>query len=226
MPLQKLELRPGVNRESTSYANEGGFFAGDKIRFRSGYAEKIGGWQNITSNGNTFLGVCRMLWNWITTNSQNLLGVGTNQKVYVEQGGTYHDITPLGNSLNLSQNPFSVTSGSKLVTVSATGHGALIGTYVNFTGATMVDSLTLNGQFEIQSVPTTDTFTIYNSATATSTATGGGSLVIAKFDMQVTPFTPPTLVGVGLLGDQVVGVQQPELASICASGQCSTTAMT
>lgn len=183
MPLQKLELRPGVNRESTSYANEGGFFAGDKIRFRSGYAEKIGGWQSINVNGSGFKGVCRMLWNWITTASQNLLGVGTNQKVYVELGGTYHDITPLGNSLTLSQNPFSVTSGSRLVTVTASAHGSTIGTYVTFSGATMVDSLTLNGEYEVQSTPTSNTFTIYASSNATSTTTGGGSLVIAKFDI-------------------------------------------
>lgn len=183
MPLQKLELRPGVNRESTSYANEGGYFSGDKIRFRSGYAEKIGGWQTINVNGSTFIGVCRMLWNWITTLSQNLLGVGTNQKVYVEIGGTYHDITPLGNSLNLSQNPFSVTSGSRLVTATASGHGSTIGTYVTFSGATMVDSLTLNGSFEVQSIPDVNTITFYASATATSTTTGGGSLVIAQFDI-------------------------------------------
>ena len=183
MPLQKVELRPGVNRESTSYANEGGFFAGDKVRFRSGYAEKIGGWQNINVNGSTFYGVCRMLWNWISKLSQNLVGMGTSQKVYVEQGGTYHDITPLGNSLTLSQNPFSVTSGSRLVTVTATGHLSAIGTYVNFTGATAVASLTLNGEYEIQSVPNANEFTIYASATASSTTTGGGSLVIAKFDI-------------------------------------------
>ena len=183
MPLQKVELRPGVNRESTSYANEGGFFAGDKIRFRSGYAEKIGGWQNINVNGSTFKGVCRMLWNWISTLGQNLVGLGTSQKVYIEQGGTYHDITPLGNSLTLSQNPFSTTSGSRLITVTATAHLSSIGTYVNLSGATAVASLTLNGEYEIQAVPTANTFTIYASATASSTTTGGGSLVIAKFDI-------------------------------------------
>jgi len=183
MPLQKVELRPGVNRESTSYANEGGFFAGDKVRFRSGYAEKIGGWENINVNGSTFFGVCRMLWNWISKLNQNLVGMGTSQKVYVEQGGTYYDITPLGNSLTLSSNPFSTTSGSRLVTVTASGHLTAIGTYVNFSGATAVASLTLNGQYEIQSVPNANEFTIYASATASSTTTGGGSLVIAKFDI-------------------------------------------
>ena len=183
MPLQKLELRPGVNREATSYANEGGFFAGDKIRFRSGYPEKLGGWQSINVNGSTFFGVCRMLWNWVTTFSQNLLGVGTNQKVYVEIGGAYYDITPLGNSLTLTMNPFSTTSSSRLVTVTASAHGSTVGTYVSFSGAISVASLTLNGQYEVQSVPTANTFTIFASSTASSTTTGGGSLVIAKFDI-------------------------------------------
>jgi len=183
MPLQKLELRPGVNREATSYANEGGFFAGDKIRFRSGYPEKLGGWQSISVNGSTFFGVCRMLWNWVTTASQNLLGVGTNQKVYVELGGGYYDITPLGNSLTLTLNPFSTTSSSRLVTVTASAHGSTIGTYVNFSGSISVASLTLNGDYEIQSVPNVNAFTIFASSTASSSTTGGGSLVIAKFDI-------------------------------------------
>jgi len=183
VPLQKVELRPGVNRESTSYANEGGFFAGDKIRFRSGYAEKIGGWQNISTAGSTFYGICRILWNWISKLNQNLVGLGTSQKVYVELGGIYYDVTPLGNSLNLSQNPFTTTSGSRLVTVTATGHLTTIGTYVNFSGATTVASLVLNGEYEVQSVPNANTFTIFASATASSTTTGGGSLVIAEFDI-------------------------------------------
>jgi hypothetical protein len=183
MPLQKLELRPGVNRESTTYANEGGFFAGDKIRFRSGYAEKIGGWQNISSAVYTFKGVARELWNWVTSFNQNLLGVGTNQKVYVELGGNYNDITPLAASLNLSNNPFATTSGSKLVTVTASAHGSAIGTYVNFSGATTFASLTLNGDYEIMSVPSVDTFTIFTSGTASSSTSGGGASVVAKIDI-------------------------------------------
>lgn len=93
MPLQKLQLRPGVNREGTTLANEGGWFECDKVRFRSGYPEKIGGWAAISYN--TFLGTARSLWNWVTLKSYNLLGVGTNLKFYVEQGGVYNDITPI-----------------------------------------------------------------------------------------------------------------------------------
>lgn len=93
MPLQKLQLRPGLNREGTDYSNEGGYFDGDKIRFRSGFPEKIGGW--IRLNANYFLGMCRSLWNWTTLQNDNLLGVGTNLKYYIESGGVYNDITPI-----------------------------------------------------------------------------------------------------------------------------------
>ena len=197
MTLNTLDLRPGVNRESTSYANEGGFFAGDKIRFRSGYAEKLGGWQNITSAVNTFKGVARILWNWVSAANQNLLGVGTNQKVYVELGGAYNDITPLANSLTLSQDPFATTSGSRLVTVTTTSHGSSVGTYVNFSGATTVASLTISGNYPIQSTPTANTFTIYADNPADTTTTGGGSLVIAKFDIDAGLAISTTQVGWG-----------------------------
>ena len=93
MPLTKLEFRPGINRESTSYANEGGYYSCDKVRFRSGYAEKLGGWVNQTTD--VFKGLCHTLWNWITFAGSNLLAVGTNTKYYIENTGTYYDVTPL-----------------------------------------------------------------------------------------------------------------------------------
>lgn len=95
MPLQKLQFRPGVNREGTTLANEGGWFECDKVRFRSGFPEKIGGW--AAQSYATFTGVCRSLWNWVTLKGYNLLGVGTNSKFYVQDiGGAYYDITPAG----------------------------------------------------------------------------------------------------------------------------------
>lgn len=93
MPLQKIQLRPGLNREGTDYSNEGGYFDGDKVRFRSGFPEKIGGWVRLSAN--YFLGMCRSLWNWSTLTGDNLLGVGTNLKYYIEKGGVYNDITPI-----------------------------------------------------------------------------------------------------------------------------------
>jgi hypothetical protein len=203
MPIQKVQFRPGVNRETTNYANEGGFFVSEKIRFRGGFTQKIGGWVNITSiAGSTFKGVARALWNWVTLTSQNLLGVGTNQKYYVELGGAYYDITPLrAASVTLSQNPFTTTSSSKSVFVSATAHGTSIGSYVTFSGATALTgggmSLVLNGEFEVISVPSANTFTIIAPSAATSSVTGGGSLVVANYQINAGPAVYTTQVGWG-----------------------------
>lgn len=197
MPLSKLQVKPGINRETTNYANEGGFFNGDKVRFRGGYPQKIGGWQNITSSGSTYKGVARILWNYVTTFSQNLLGVGTNQKVYVEFGGTYNDITPIRSTVTLGANPISTTSGSKLVTISATGHGASLNSYVSISGATAVGGLTISGEYEIVDIPTADTFQIIASANASSTASGGGAAVVATFLINAGPATQNLSIGWG-----------------------------
>ena len=185
MPLQKLQFTPGINRESTTYANEGGFYACDKVRFRSGYAEKIGGWINQSTN--TFNGVCRSLFNWITLASDNLLGVGTNSKIYVENAGIYHDITPLAQTITLPNNPFATTLGSYLVTVTTTSpHNISVGTYVTFSGVSgsgIVNGVTLNGNFEVLTVPTSTSFTILGAVVATSTGSGGGAAVSAEIEI-------------------------------------------
>ena len=124
MPLQKLQFRPGLNREGTDYSNEGGYFDCNKVRFRSGFPEKIGGWIRLSNE--SFEGIARSLWNWVTLSGFNLLGVGTNKKYYIEQGGDYNDITPLllnsagSTTTTLTSNPFSSTNGSNLVTVTDT----------------------------------------------------------------------------------------------------------
>lgn len=197
MPLQKLELRPGVNRESTSYANEGGYFAGDKIRFRSGFPEKIGGWSNITASVNTFKGVSRFLWNYVTSLSQDLLAVLTNQKVYIELGGAYNDITPSAGTVTLGTNPITTVSGSKLVTVSATAHGTSVGTYVTISGATAVGGITLSGSYEVVSIPTTDSFNVVAATAASSSATGGGAAVVVTYDIDAGPSTYTQGLGFG-----------------------------
>jgi hypothetical protein len=177
MSLQKLQLRPGVNREATTYANEGGWYASDKARFRSGFPEKIGGW--VRYSAYAFVGVCRNMWNWIALNGTNLLGVGTNQKYYVENGGQFYDITPLRNTtiITLGANPISVTNGSKKVLITASGHGATAGSYVTFSGATAVGGITVSGEYEIIEVPDGNSYYIASPTAATSTATGGGSAV-------------------------------------------------
>lgn len=175
MPLQKLQLKPGVNRENTRYTTEGGWWESDKIRFRQGTPEKIGGWERISAN--TFLGVCRSLWNWVTLGGQNLIGVGTNLKFYIERGGAYSDITPVRATVTLT-NPFNTTNGSALVTVDDVAHGCVTGDFVTFSGATTVGSLDLNNEYEV-TVTTDDEYTITASSNANATVTGGGTVTAA-----------------------------------------------
>ena len=197
MPLQKVDLRPGVNRETTNYANEGGFFVSEKVRFRGGFAQKIGGWQNITASGGTYLGVARYVWNYVTLLSQNLLALGTNQKLYMELGGTYHDITPLRTTVTLGTDPITTTSGSRLVTIAATSHGATIGTYVTISGATAVGGITVSGEYEIIGIPSDNAYTIIAATAATSTATGGGSAVSVAYQINAGPAIATTAIGWG-----------------------------
>lgn len=185
MPLSKLQFKAGINRENTNYAGEGGWYDGDKVRFRSGYPEKIGGWQNLAAsvNGvfNTYKGVCRNLWNWITLNSSNLLALGTEQKLYVENGGTYYDVTPVRTTVTINTDPFAITSGSKLVTVTDTAHGATVGTYVTFSGATGADYTAFNAEFEIIRVVSANSYEIILPTAAAATGSGGGAAVYATY---------------------------------------------
>ena len=192
--LKKLQLRPGVNRENTRYTTEGGFYECDKIRFRQGTPEKIGGWERISAS--TFLGICRSLWNWVTLGFLNLMGVGTHLKFYIENGGSYYDITPLRvtNTLN---NPFA-TNGTNIVTVTDAAGGYQVGDFVTFSNASVVDGLDLNGSFEIQSVLTASTYTIDAGSTATgTTAAGGGTAVVAAYEIHVGSSIGIPLVGWG-----------------------------
>jgi hypothetical protein len=119
MPLQKLTFRPGINREGTNYANEGGWYDCDKVRFRSGFPEKLGGWTQLTPT--TYLGVARSMWNWVDLSSNNYLGVGTNLKYYIEWGGAYYDVTPIRKTVNpMAANPFATAYSTLSATLSAT----------------------------------------------------------------------------------------------------------
>ena len=204
MPLQKLQLRPGVNRESTTLANEGGWFDCDKIRFRSGYPQKIGGWAPLSSS--TYAGVARSLWNWVTLRGYNLLGVGTNLKYYVESGGTYNDITPIRVTTTLPNNPFTTQNTLPTVTVNAPGHGANNGDYVTFSGATTVGGLNLNNEYVITYIDS-NSYSITASGNATSTATGGGAVVVAAYQLNsgASTITYQTGWGAGLYGGYVNG---------------------
>lgn len=131
MPLQKLQFRPGVNRENTNYAGEGGFYDGDKIRFRSGYPEKIGGWAQMSPV--QYLGVCRAMWNWVATNGDNYLGVGTNLKYYIENGGVFSDVTPVRLNVSPMLGPQPPASGNPFSTAFNTLNGGINDTQTTLT---------------------------------------------------------------------------------------------
>lgn len=189
MPLQKLVFKPGINKEGTNYTNEGGWYDCDKVRFRSGNAEKIGGWTRLSND--TYQGIARALWNWGTLAGSNLLGVGTHLKYYIEQGGEYNDVTPLRVTYTHSTSPstdnmFSTTSGSNLVTVTLSGYGGVNNDFVTISGATAVGGIPaaeLNIEQQITYVSTTQ-FTFNTTTAATSTvAAGGGTAITAAFQI-------------------------------------------
>ena len=204
MPLKKILFRPGVNRENTRYASEalgsvnsgtnvaGGWYESEKVRFRSGTPEKIGGWQRISSS--TFLGVCRSLWNWVTLENYNLLGVGTNLKFYIEKGGAYNDITPIRETASLGSNPFSA-NGTTTVTVTDATHGCITGDFVTFSGATGTYASTLNAEFQV-TVLTGNTYTI-TTPTALTAGSYGGASVSAAYQINIGSATEVPLTGWG-----------------------------
>ena len=162
MPLQKLQLRPGVNRESTTLANEGTWFEMDKVRFRSGYPEKIGGWVSDTGTASatlapptgSFWGLCRSLLNWVTLSSYNLLSLGTNLKYYLQNGtgGAFYDITPIRATTSAGDVTFAATNGSTTLTVTDAAHGAQAGDFVTYSGAVslggVITATILNAEFQ------------------------------------------------------------------------------
>lgn len=140
MPLQKILFKPGLNLENTRYTTEGGWYDCEKVRFRQGTPEKIGGWAPVSTPVNNFVGYCRSLWSWATLNSVVYVGVGTNLKFYIYQGGYYNDITPILVYKSALSGPFAATAGSTTVTVTSAAHGATDGDYVNFLGATALSN--------------------------------------------------------------------------------------
>jgi hypothetical protein len=207
MPLQKLQFRPGLNREGTDYSNEGGWYDGDKIRFRSGFPEKIGGWGQFSSN--TYSGVCRSLWVWSDGDSgvgNIYVGLGTNIKYYIFSGGVYNDVTPIIQTDTLS-NPFGTTSGSNIVKVTDASYNPGVGDYVIFSGASAVGGLTINGEYVVQSVTGSTTYTITAASNASSTTTGGGT-VTAQYEYPIgsSVFSIGTGWGAGPWGGPTVPV--------------------
>jgi hypothetical protein len=193
MPLKKILLKPGVNRENTRYTNEGGWYESEKIRFRQGTPEKIGGWTRISSA--SFLGICRSLWNWVTLGGINLIGVGTNVKFYLEAGGIYNDVTPFRDQVTLT-NPFETFIDSPIVEVTDANGGYIDGDYVTFYGGTAVGGLTIFGEYQI-TVTGATTYTITASSNATSNVAAGGGTVYALYEINNGPAYVEPLVGWG-----------------------------
>ena len=175
MPLQKLQFRPGINRETTRYMNEGGWYDGNYIRFRFGVPEKIGGWEKFSSS--SYLGIARKLHNWIALDQSNYLAVGTHLKLYIEEGTQFFDITPLRRTQTLSSGALASTSGSTTITVTDASHGAVTNDFVTFTGATTfagIPASDLNKEHQI-TVVDGGSYTITVATTANATTTGGGT---------------------------------------------------
>jgi hypothetical protein len=205
MPLQKLAFRPGTNRESTNYGNEGGWYQTNKVRFRSGLPEKIGGWvkddgalspdvSGVTTSiiypaSGTLWGVCRALWNWVTLSGYNLLSLGTNLKYYIQNGtdGNFYDVTPLRETTTAGGATFAATTGSTTVVVTDSGYGGQTGDFVTFSGAASlggnITATILNAEFQITYI-SSSTYSITTSVAANASDSGnGGASVVAAYQI-------------------------------------------
>ena len=186
MALQKLQFRPGLNREGTDYSNEGGWYDGDKIRFRSGFPEKIGGWQQISNS--QFLGTARSLWVWADADAgagNTYIGLGTSSKYYIWYGGAYNDITPVVHTSTLTAvaGTISTVSGSPTVTITDSGYNPSVGDYVSITSTVAVNGVTFTGDdYKVQTVPSSTTFTVTFASNASGTGTGTGGTVTLAYD--------------------------------------------
>ena len=188
MPLSKLQFRPGVNQEITSYSNEGGWRDCDKIRFRFGYPEKMGGWEKYTSS--TYLGSARALHNWIALDGSNYLGIGTHLKYYIEEGQGLNDITPVRATTSAGDVTFAATDGSTTITVSDTAHGAFENDFVTFSGAASLGGVitadVLNKEYQVVRVVDADSYEITSAIAANSSDSGnGGSSTVGTYQINV-----------------------------------------
>ena len=216
MTLQKLQLRPGINKESTTLANEGTWFEMDKVRFRSGFPEKIGGWVADTGSSATttlppptgsFWGTCRSLFNWITLSSYNLLGVGTNLKFYIQNGtgGTFYDVTPIRSTTAAGDVTFAATNGSTTLTVTDTAHGAQAGDFVTYSDAVtlggVITAAVLNKEYQVASVTGNNVYTITSTVAANASDVGnGGSATVGTYQITTGSDISTSNVGWGAGG--------------------------
>ena len=217
MPLNKFVFRPGVFKEGTDYDNEGGWFDANLVRFKAGRPQKIGGWRK--DNTNTFLGTCRALHGWLTLSGTKLLGLGTNKKYYIEEGTTFNDITPLRSTTSAGDVTFAkVGDGDATLTVSDTGHGAVAGDFVTYSGAASLGgnivASVLNQEYEIATIVNANSYTIEAKDTngdpvlaAAGDSGNGGSSTVGAYQINtgLDVYVTSTGWGVGLWGDGTWG---------------------
>jgi hypothetical protein len=176
VPLTKLLFKPGINRDVTSYSNEGGWVDCDRVRFRLGFPEIIGGWEKYSSN--TYVGTARGLFNWSALDGSNLLGLGTEVKYYIEEGQQFYDITPIRKT-STNSITFAATNGSSTITATDSNHGAVTGDHVTISGAVSlggnVTAAVLNQEYQITSAPTSNTYTFEAKDTSGATVTANAS---------------------------------------------------
>ena len=212
MPLQKLQFKPGVNREGTATSVEGTWFESDKVRFRSGLPEKIGGWEKDGGTASATLqppegsywGVARSLWNWTNLSGYNLLGVGTNLKYYIQNtiGGFFNDVTPLRYVGDAGDTTFEATDDSSVITVTEAGNGVQAGDFVTFSGAVSlggnITAGILNAEHQVATVTSSSVYTIVVGATANASDSGdGGGSVVASYQLTTGSVVPTSGVGWG-----------------------------
>lgn len=183
MKLVPVKILPGLHTLQTDRGEVGRWKDGDKVRFWRGMPEKIGGWQK--SGSATFVGKARKGMDWLTLAVEKIIGLGTHLKLYVWKGAVFYDITPIRATSTINNNPFAMTSGSAVVTVTDTAHGAGEGDYVTYSGASAGAGITISGEYAITEVVDADTYKITHTANATSSASGGGASVVAAYQISV-----------------------------------------
>ena len=176
MPLLKLQFQPGINREGTEYSADAGWYNADKIRFRKGRPEKIGGWEKYSVD--SFLGVCRSIEDWVAQDGVGYLGLGTTLKFYINQGDSFFDVTPI-RATTTNGITFAATNGSSTITVTDDDHGAAVNDFVTFAGAAtlggVVTATVLNQEYQILGVTSTDVYTVTAKDTSGDTVTANAS---------------------------------------------------
>ena len=219
MPIKTLKFKPGIVKDITSYANEGGYVDGDKIRFRFGFPEKIGGWVKFSPN--SYEGTARRLHNWVALDGSDFLGVGSHLKYYIEEGQTFNDITPIRSTTSAGDVTFAATNGSTTITVPDQAHGAIAGDFVTFSGAASlggnITADVLNIEYQIQTFVNSNTYTITSAVAATSSDSGnGGGSTVGTY--QINTGLDNTVGGTGWGAGQWSGTTSGALSTTINEG--------